>query len=147
MLGYRPRQLVRQHVACLLGISREESARIRPSRVNWTTNVFPLVDASMDRSDCEALLRRHAIPIPFRSACVFCPYHSDDYWRQLRKKFPQEWQRAVEFDRAIRDMSSTGVRSPAYLHRTCTPLELVDLGNDGGAKDVFGKDCEGLCGV
>jgi 3'-phosphoadenosine 5'-phosphosulfate sulfotransferase (PAPS reductase)/FAD synthetase len=57
MKGYKPRQAVKTRVACLLGISRDEITRMRPSRVKWITNVYPLIDAHMNRSDCAALLR------------------------------------------------------------------------------------------
>jgi hypothetical protein len=148
ILGYRPRQVVKHRVACLLGISCDEAARMRPSRVSWTVNLYPLVDARMDRSHCEALLRRHGLPMPLRSACVFCPFHSDAYWRELKQKHAREWRRAVDFDRAIRDMSMMGVRSPVYLHQSCQPLELVNVdGQDDARQSAFVNDCEGLCGV
>ena len=62
--------------------------------------------------------------------------------------FPQEWQRAVEFDRAVRDMSSLGIRSPVYLHRSRQPLELVQFtGGQVPAGDGFANECGGLCGL
>jgi hypothetical protein len=148
LLGYGPRQAVRRCVRCLLGISRDEVSRMRPSRVNWCTNLYPLVDAGMDRADCVGLLRQHRIPVPRRSACVFCPYHSDAFWRDLRENHPLEWRRAVAMDHAVRDMSIAGIRSPVYLHRSCLPLELATLpGENPGTADHFENDCEGLCGV
>ena len=40
-------------------------------------------------------------------------------------------------------------RSIPWLHRSCVPLEEVDLSTemDAGQLDMFGNECEGLCGV
>src|SRR5262249_54459128 len=77
LLGYRPGQRVIARVACLLGISAEEFNRMRFSQIKWITNIYPLVDKSVRREDCTKLLQELGIPVPGRSACVFCPYHSN----------------------------------------------------------------------
>lgn len=40
-------------------------------------------------------------------------------------------------------------KSEAFIHRSLRPLEEVDLRNDyeRGQPDLFGSECEGLCGV
>jgi hypothetical protein len=146
LLGYQRGQRIKAHVACLIGLSAEELTRVRTSRVRWSTNLYPLIEARMRREDCAALLRDHRLPVPRRSACVFCPFHSDEYWRELREH-PGEWKRAVKFDRAIRDMGAVGVRSSVYLHRSCQPLEVIDFSNvEPRQPDGFQNECLGHCG-
>jgi PP-loop superfamily ATP-utilizing enzyme len=145
LLGYRPRQSVKERVACMLGISLEEIYRMKRSRARWTTNTYPLIEARMRRSDCVELLRELGIPVPLRSACVFCPYHSDEYWHDLQQNHVDEWVRAVEFDRALRKTAPRGFRSPLYVHRSCVPLEMIEF--SAQVPDSFGEECDGHCGI
>ena len=77
--------------------------------------------------------------------------HSDDHWRHLKTQ-PQEWADAVAFDHAIRNgHPSDGHRAPlfgrAYLHSSLVPLDAVDFGGSDDRSDLFGEDCQGMCGV
>jgi hypothetical protein len=145
LLGYQPRQQVKVRVGCMLGISTDEMHRIRASHVWWSVNLYPLIDAGMSRADCAELIRAQNLAVPRRSACVFCPYHSDEYWRDLKVHFPQEWRRATAFDRRIRDMHRVGIRSSAFLRRTCLPLATVTLAPKERPEE-FRQECLGYCG-
>ena len=124
--------------------------RVRDSRTSWITNSYPLIDAGMRRCDCVKLLEELGLPVPKKSSCVFCPYHSDEYWAELKQDHPEEFNKAVQFDRAIRNMTKSGVRNPVYLHRSLRPLDEIDLVArtrrplfDRGMLD----ECDGMCGV
>jgi hypothetical protein len=41
-------------------------------------------------------------------------------------------------------MTKSGLQRPAFLHRSLQPLEAVPLGD---ARDAFGNECAGVCGV
>jgi hypothetical protein len=56
----------------LLGISLDEYQRMKQSDVQYIQNQYPLIDKRMTRSDCKQWLLSHGLPIPPRSACVFC---------------------------------------------------------------------------
>jgi hypothetical protein len=109
-----------------IGISADERpARCKPSREPWITNRWPLRELGMTRRDCERwLLERHRLRVP-KSACVGCPYHDDRLWREIKLHRPDEWAEAVAFDRAIRRLPM--VQGEAYVHRSCVPLDEVDL--------------------
>lgn len=149
LLGYRKHQRTKHRVACLLGISTDEIARVKASRTPWVTNLFPLVDAGLSREGCVGVIREAGLPVPMKSACVFCPYHDDRYWAELRANHPDEFARAVAFDRAIRDMSSTGVGQPVFLHRSLRPLGDVDFAGRAALPvlNEFNNECDGMCGV
>lgn len=116
---------------------------------------FPLFDEFMTRQECIAWLKKR-LPdrvVP-RSACVFCPFKTDDEWLRLKKEDPRGWERAVQIDRAIRDPKSScnrDMRASQFLHRSREPLELVQLqplSPDRQAKFSWSQmDCEGMCGV
>jgi hypothetical protein len=99
---------------------------MRKSDVAYIVNRYPLVDRRLSRSDCILWLRQHGYPIPAKSACLGCPYHSNDTWREMKRSRPGEWQETVAFDKAVR-RGLPGVKGEAFLHRSLLPLDLVDL--------------------
>jgi hypothetical protein len=113
----------------------------------------PLVDMGITRLGCASLLDEVGIPLPKKSACVYCPYHDDAYWSDLKGNFPDEWDRAIAFDESFRNMTQSGVKQPVYLHRSLMPLAMVDLkpetkeGTRGLFDNGFLNECEGMCGV
>ncbi len=130
------------------GISLDEVQRMRTPRDPWAINYYPLVDLRMRRAGCLEWMRDHGYPDPPRSACIGCPFHSDDEWRRLRDQTPEEWGDAVAFDAAVRE-GLPGVKGPAFLHRSTVPLDEVDLSTpeDDGQGRLWGNECEGVCGV
>jgi len=139
-----------------LGISTDEAVRAAPSRNKWAHNRFPLIEAGMSRQDCLRWMERHGYPRPPKSSCTFCPYHSDAVWREMKLTDPESWREAVDVDRALRGVrgrkNGTGkpiMRGEGFLHRSCVPLEEVDLRNaeDRGQLNLWLTDCQGICGV
>lgn len=146
------REIMRQQgatkVVQWIGISLDEAIRMKPSRVGYSTHRWPLIEKRMTRHDCLRWMESHGFPKPPRSACVYCPHHSNAEWRRLRDEEPEAWDRAVDFDRRIR----TGihkVRAKCFVHRDCVPLDQVDLSTDSerGQGLLWGNECEGMCGV
>lgn len=130
------------------GISADEAHRMKPSRQRWIFARHPLaMEKGMTRADCIQWMRRHAFPDPPRSSCIGCPFHSDYEWQSMKRDRPAEFADAVEFDAAIR--KAGGKRGETFLHRTCKPLGEIDFDQriDGGHVDMFGAECEGMCGV
>jgi hypothetical protein len=134
-----------------IGISSDEVIRMKPSREPWAKNIWPLVDMNMSRSKCLAWMQKRGYPVPPRSACYFCPFHSDTEWRRLRDDEPHEFQRAIEFEQKMQaanaqDETAKGV---PYLHDSTVPLADVDFRTDleMGQGHLWGNECEGMCGV
>jgi hypothetical protein len=74
---------------------------------------------------------------------ITCPFHRAEQWRDLR-------------DHAIRSGYRSGVDNAelravgACLHRSCGPLEEVDLSTpeERGQLNLFESDCQsGVCGL
>ena len=149
LLGLRPRQRAPREPVFVQwrGISSDEASRMKPSREPWFTVRYPLaMELRESRSDCLAWMERKGFPRPPRSACIGCPFHSNAEWRRMRDETPGEWADAVEFDKAIR--VAGGMRGDTFLHRSCVPLDEVDLDTpeDRGQRDWI-NECEGMCGV
>jgi len=138
-----------------LGISWDEVGRMRGPQRKWVENEYPLVDDRRDRAWCHRRLEAFGWSAP-RSACVYCPFHSDREWRRLRDDHPDDWNEAVRVDREMRDVHAarqaaggTSLTGTPYVHRSLVPLDEVDLRTeeDKGQGTLFGNECEGFCGV
>lgn len=134
-------------IKMLIGISIDEIIRMKPSTRPYVENVFPLIDAQMRRSDCLAWMKNHGFPEPPRSACVYCPFHSNEEWLRI-KAIPAEWNKAVEYEKALQASLKQVDRydGTAYLHPSLVPLADVDF-SKGTSLPLFGNECEGMCGV
>lgn len=128
-----------------LGISIDEATRMKESRVKWCINKYPLIEKGMSRQDCLIYLKKHGFPIPPKSACIGCPFHSDDYWKSLKKNSPLEFEDACQFDEAIRNSTRKGILNPVFLHAQRKPLREIKF--EHGQLEAFQNECEGYCGL
>lgn len=150
LMGLEARQRGPKHIAVeqWIGISTDEASRMKPAEQPWIAHRWPLIEKRLSRWDCLRWLERNGYPQPPKSACIGCPYHDDAFWRDLRDNAPADWRDAVEFDREIRT-GGRGMLLTPFLHRSCVPLDQVDLSTaeDRGQLSLFNDECEGMCGV
>ena len=136
-----------------IGISWDELQRAKNPRHNWFQNRWPLIEKRMNRHHCLKWMTDNGYPEPPRSACTFCPFHSDTEWRRLRDEEPHEFQKALIFDRALRHevkRSHTNFKMEVYLHSSCKPLSEINFDSDeqkGQQVWDFQAECEGMCGI
>lgn len=126
-----------------VGISTDEIMRMKPSRVKYIINRWPLIEKRMSRNDCIKWMESKGWNAP-KSSCIGCPFHSNEQWRSLTK---DEFADAIEVDRAIRKQS--GFKGEQYMHRSLKPLEEIDFrtAEEMGQLNMFLNECEGMCGV
>jgi len=141
------------------GISLDEAGRARriTDRVRSETTEphFPLIERSWTRPNCLTWLADKVPHQTPRSACVFCPYHSDAEWMVLRAGQNGDWARAIQIDQALRRPGCVVNRKmdkALYLHRSCKPLADVVFDARPKPRDLqlslsFAAVCEGVCGV
>ena len=140
-------------VVSWIGISLDEVVRMKSSRERWVENRWPLIEKEMTRHDCLRWMQSHGYPTPPRSACVYCPFHSDVEWRRLQKDEPAEFNRAVKFELQLQGVKkiSDNMNGVPFLHASLKPLGEVDFTTDvqkgQGMLHGFGNECEGMCGV
>lgn len=141
-------------VTTWMGISWDELQRMREPRQKWVQHRWPLIERRMRRQDCIAWMRAHGYPDPPRSACEFCPYHSDAEWRRLQAEEPEAFARAVQFELDLQRIKSesSNFRSTPYLHSSRKPLGEVDFTENRGQLALelgqdMAEECEGMCGV
>lgn len=113
-----------------LGITLDEWHRAKDSDVKYITHRFPLLDMKMTRADCAGWLQKHDLPMPIKSSCTFCPYHSRGAWEQLKRDGGADWAEAVEIDAKIRDVRPP---YPLFVHPARIPLEeAINIPEDNG---------------
>jgi len=136
-----------------IGISLDEVSRMKTSRDKWAQNRWPLIEKDMTRHDCLRWIEKNGYPKPPRSACTYCPFHSDHEWRTLKADSPDEFQSAVDFERALQrthaSVKTEGKRQSApFLHNSMIPLDEIDFSEDTTQGNLhFHNECEGMCGV
>jgi hypothetical protein len=132
-----------RNVIQYLGISFDELERMKPSRVPYIENDYPLVDLRMTRQDCLKWMKANRFPEPPRSACVYCPFHSDAEWKRLS---PSDMAVAVKFEKNYQAaFAASDMDGVPYLHAKRVPLDSIKF--DDSEQKHFTNECEGVCGV
>lgn len=151
LAGIKRKRIKDVRVVTWIGISRDESHRMKDSRNAWCQHRWPLIELGLTREHCLKWMKEKGHPKPPRSACVFCPYHSNKEWLRLKTEEPESFQRAVAFDYAFRATKKQTVMHTTmevFLHNSCVALDQIDFNpKDDGQQDMFGNECEGMCGV
>lgn len=134
-----------------IGISTDEAHRAGKSTgMKWITNRWPLIEAGLSRIDCFEYVLAKVGKRPPKSACIFCPFHGDKQWIDLKQNHPADFAKAVEFDREIRDIDGDQWDRPRFLHRSMVPLDKVQFMHESQLRmfeDGFGNECDGVCGT
>jgi len=150
LAGYKKGQRIKGLQAMQwIGISLDEIHRMKDSRDAWIQNRWPLIEKRMSRHDCLRWMKTHGYPKPPKSACIFCPYHDKAQWQALP---PAETEIACEVDERLRAFRGTGkvrLKGELYIHKSGRPLRevLANRTPEENSADLFGNECEGMCGV
>lgn len=147
LLGLKKYENVKKdtQVSMIMGISKDEATRMRTNPVKYITNEYPLINLKMSRQDCLDWLEKNNYPRPPRSACTFCPFHSNEEWLYI-KQDKQEWEDVVKLDKAIRSATKKP-EDKVYLHRECKPIDEIDFEKKDDQLNLFENDCTGMCGI
>ena len=145
-VGYKERVPKDVKVEQIFGISLDEMIRMRISPIKYIDYSYPLVDKRLRRYDCLQWIEKNNFPKPPRSACTFCPYHSNEEWKIIKEN-PDEWKEAVELDKTIRN-GLNGTKDQLFLHKSLVPLDEADLDPNKDQQDLFNDICDSaICGV
>lgn len=145
-LKKKEKRKVGTNVEMLMGISMDEIYRVKVNRLDYITNIYPLIDLKMSRKDCINWMKKNNYPTPPRSACTFCPFHNNEEWLNIKKN-KEEWNEVVELDRLIRKGTKKNT-DEVFLHKDCLPIDQVNFENKKDNQiDLFNNECEGMCGI
>jgi hypothetical protein len=122
-----------------VGYSLDEMRRVRTSDLRWYQYRYPLIfDVPLRRGECLKVVEDMGWPTPPKSACFMCPNRDDEQWLDMQKNWPDDFARAVAFEREMQEK-----RSDFYLHRSLKPLDQVEFGTS--QRSFFRTDDENTC--
>ena len=135
-----------------MGISSDEMLRQKPSREEWVSNRFPLIELGFSRAQLlnwfQEQFPDHYLP---RSSCVGCPYHTNSEWKWLQTNEPEAFAEAIHIDWSLRHdpkvKNAITKEGQAFLHRSRTPLNEIDFSDTRDYDSVMLDECEGVCGI
>jgi hypothetical protein len=108
-----------------IGISLDEWHRMKSSDVKYQVLEYPLVDMRIDRNQCERIIEAAGLPVPPKSACWFCPFHTLGAWQRMASTEPELFQRAIDLERFMAERQRKAGHDPVYLSSALKPLHMV----------------------
>lgn len=139
------------------GISTDEATRMKDHPKRWAQVWYPLIAMGWGRDQCREYVQGRTYEDgeqirSVRSACVFCPYHDAEEWREVKNSDHDDWERALELDDVLRRAwdgrgSIAGLHTEPFLVAQRVRLDEAVLEEEKELLDRFGGECEGICGV
>ncbi len=86
------------HIYQYMGIDYGEVHRMKPARVDYVTNLYPLIDYKINREECVKLIKQARLPIPVKSGCYFCPYNNMERWAEIYQKHPDLYKYSMKIE-------------------------------------------------
>lgn len=142
-----------------LGISTDEIQRAgRGEDAPMERRIYPLLHLGLDRGDCAKVIADAGLPVPPKSSCFFCPYHSEIAWMKLRRETPELFDRAQYLEDLMKErkerqgslqvwISHKGAMKRTRLSETIAPDEdLEEMLQGRKAKQKMTGDGIGIDG-
>jgi hypothetical protein len=144
-VGYRKQVPKNTIVTQIFGISYDEITRMRTAPKKYMIYEYPLVELKIRRHQCLDWMKKNGYPEPPRSACTFCPYHSNKEWKIIKEN-KEEWNDVIAFDEKIRN-GFEKVNDELYLHKSAEPIKDANLEDKDANQLSLLDECDGMCGV
>lgn len=126
-----------------LGYDGGEERRATIHEDQFCRLAFPLLERGVDRAGCLALIARHGLAPPPKSACFFCPSSRKEEVLALSWEHPDLFARAAEMERRAEESEKS--TTVVGLGRHWSWRELVRL--DPGRRAALPERPVESCGV
>lgn len=120
-----------------IGISLDEIERANTRRSEaHETVTYPLIGIGDDtglkltRLDCARIIRSVGLPVPPKSSCFFCPFHTPSTWQDMARDEPDLFERSAQLEELLNARRQLLGKDPVYLTRFATPLREVFAGTE-----------------
>ena len=142
---YGEKELTERGVDYWIGMSFDEARRVKYPSGKWQKR-YPLFEAQILREQAIKIVEDYGLPEPPRSACWMCPNRHDDEWEWMKKNVPQDFKKAVVFEKELQEDFPW-----LWLHKSGKPISDLDfkaLSKSSKQIDIFDKYCDtGMCFV
>lgn len=93
----------KRKVIKIIGFEATETHRVMSTFKDDKENemaraLYPLVEWGIDREMAKKVIARAGLKVPRKSACTYCPYNTDDEWRELATTEPEAWLQALKME-------------------------------------------------
>lgn len=125
-----------------LGISTDEIERAgRGISAKYEVREYPLLTLGLNRTNCEQIIREAGLPVPPKSSCFFCPFHSELAWSELRRDHPDLFDKAQELEDHLQLVKSQkGLRQVYLTRRGATNRERLSDTISAQGPTLFGSE-------
>lgn len=130
-----------------IGISLDEFQRMRSSSgIDEQVLEYPLIDLRLTREDCKRIIADAGLPVPPKSSCFFCPFHTLKVWQDMRDREPELFWRSVDLEQTINRKREAAGMFPVYLTRKLKPLDEVTTADPSPQLRLFEPEERHSCG-
>lgn len=127
-----------------IGISVDEIHRANGRSDHAYVQIeYPLLLAGLTRNECHRIIGAAGLPIPRKSSCFFCPFHSAETWRTLAREEPDLFAQSVNIERTGNLQLAKRGKRLVYMTDSGRPLDET-VTADQGTLD-FGSASDGSC--
>jgi len=110
----------------LLGIDHGESHRATIKTKKGYEYRYPLIEAGMNRADCEAFIHDRNLPVPMKSGCFICPFQPPHQYKELRHIHPDLFCKAEQLENRYIDRRKKEGKKPLYICRGMSLRAVVE---------------------
>ncbi len=131
-----------------MGIAYDEIHRMKESREDYITNLYPLIDRRMTRQDCTNVIIEAGLPMPEKSGCFFCPFNSTERWQHLLNRHPDLFERAIVLEENSKHFPDQRLTDQVFRERDQVTLREYRRRLIQGIEGVQipdGMECGGQC--
>lgn len=105
------------HIYQYMGIDYGEVHRMKPAKVDYVTNLYPLIDYKIGRKQCADLIKKARLPMPVKSGCYMCPFNNMARWAEIYKKHPDLYKYAMKIEETNKYFGKQGLAPKGYTLR------------------------------
>jgi competence ComEA-like helix-hairpin-helix protein len=91
-----------------IGFAADEAKRARLKVKKSIESRYPLIEYDIDRQGCIDIIKRHGLPVPVKSGCFFCCYQGVGQWKELRRRHPELFCKAVALEKLSMENARKG---------------------------------------
>lgn len=139
-----------------IGISTDEYERATSKRIEpYETPEYPLLTLEhrlaprgASRQDCKAIIASAGLPIPPKSSCYFCPFHTPAVWARMRHNEPDLFEDACHIEDTLNERRDRLGKDHVYMTRYAKPLRTLFTDEQltlDGTTDDDGYRCGDVC--
>ena len=108
---------LQSHIYQYMGIDYGEVHRMKPARVDYVTNLYPLIDYKINREECINLIKKARLPLPVKSGCYFCPYNNMERWAEIYEKHPDLYKYSMKIEESGKHFATQRLAPKGYTLR------------------------------